>query len=152
LPPGPRLCHNREILTQTEITLDGNSAELGRLAGALTTFCREHALDEAIEFDLNLVLEELFMNSVLHGGCEGVPQAACVRLRIVPAGVEVAYLDRGFPFNPLDAPQPDLTAPLMERRAGGLGVHLLRQIMRDVRYYRSPDGNELKMVRRMKPK
>lgn len=152
MPPGPALCHNREILTQTEITLDGNSAELARLAGAVAEFCREHALDEPIEFDLNLVLEELFMNSVLHGGCEGVPEAACVRLRIVPTGVEVAYVDRGFPFNPLDAPQPDLKAPLMERRAGGLGIHLLRRIMQNVRYDRSANGNELVMIRRMESK
>ena len=92
------------------------------------------------------------MNSVLHGGCQGVPHAACVRLRIAAEAVEVEYLDRGFPFNPLDAPQPDLTAPLMERQDGGLGVHLIRQIMRDVRYHRSANGNELTMTRRMEPK
>ena len=127
------MCNNREILTQTEIALDGSTAELERLAAAVTGFCREHALDDEIEFDLNLVLEELFMNSVLHGGCRGVSNAACVRLRIAAEGVEVEYLDRGFPFNPLDAPQPDLAAPLMEREDGGLGVHLIRQIMRDSR-------------------
>jgi serine/threonine-protein kinase RsbW len=146
------LCNNREILTQTEIALNGSTAELERLAAAVAGFCREHALGEQIEFDLNLVLEELFMNSVLHGGCRGLPQAACVRLRIAAEGVEVEYLDRGFPFNPFDAPQPDLTVPLMERQDGGLGVHLIRQIMRDVRYHRSADGNEIRMIRRMEPK
>jgi anti-sigma regulatory factor (Ser/Thr protein kinase) len=89
---------------------------------------------------------------VVHGGCRGVPHAACVRLRIVANGVEVEYRDRGFPFNPLDAPPPGLAAPLMERQAGGLGVHLVREIMQDVRYHRSANGNELTMLRRMDPK
>ncbi len=146
------LCDNRAILTETDIALDGSVNELQRLTTAVADFCREHRLDEAVEFDLNLVLEELFMNTVRHGGCQGVAGAAQVRLRMAADGVEVQYLDRGIPFNPLDAPQPDLSVPLIERRPGGLGVHLIRQIMRDSRYQRSGDTNQLTMVRRMDPK
>ena len=116
---------------------------------AVAEFCREHALDGSVEFDLNLVLEELFTNSVRHGGCAGMPDAARVRLRALPDAIEVVYSDRGDAYNPLDAPQPDLAAPLMDRQAGGLGVHLVRQIMSGIHYRRSDDRNELTMLRRM---
>ena len=81
-----------------------------------------------------------------------MPDAARVRLRLVPAGVEVQYSDRGRPYNPLDAPPPDLEAPLEEREIGGLGVHLLRRTMSDLRYERSGDCNRLTMIRRLEPK
>ena len=152
LPRRPRLCHNRAILNETEIALDGSIDELERLVTTVADFCRRHALDDNVEFDLNLVLEELFTNSLRHGGCQGVPAAADIRLRLLPAGVELQYRDRGLAFNPLEAPEPDLTAPLMDRKIGGLGVHLVRQIMQDVRYHRSADTNEVTMIRRMDPK
>jgi len=119
---------------------------------AVAEFCRVHGLDDSVEFDLNLVLEELFTNTVRHGGCEGVPQAARVRLRLAPPGVEVNYRDQGLPFNPLDAPPPDLNVPLLERKVGGLGLHLVREIMQDVRYQRSGEMNQLTMLRRTEPK
>jgi serine/threonine-protein kinase RsbW len=152
LPPRSALCHNRAILTETEIALNGSAAELERLATAISDFCRAHALDDDVEFDLNLVLEALFTNSVRHGGCAGVADAVRIRLRAAAEGVELEYLDRGVPFNPLNAAPPDLAAPLLDRPDGGLGVHLVRQIMRDLRYRRVTEGNELKMIRRMEPK
>lgn len=35
----------------------------------------------------------------------------------------------GRPFNPLDAPEPDIEKPLEERTLGGLGIHLVRNVM-----------------------
>ena len=74
------MCHNQAVLGCTEITLDGNLHELGRLAEEVAWFCEENALDTEVEFDLNLAMEELFTNAVRHGGCEGVKEAARVRL------------------------------------------------------------------------
>jgi serine/threonine-protein kinase RsbW len=132
--------------------LSGSIGELERLVAEVAEFCREHELDDAVEFDLNLVLEELFTNSVRHGGCAAAPDAARIRLRATADGVELLYSDGGRPFDPLNVPAPDLNLPLLEREPGGLGVHLVRQIMQDVRYRRTGDRNELTMVRRMEPK
>ena len=61
--------------------------------------------------------------------------------------VEIA--DDGRPFNPLeDTPTADTTSPMDERPIGGLGVHLVRTLMSDVRYRRENDRNRLTMVKR----
>jgi anti-sigma regulatory factor (Ser/Thr protein kinase) len=75
--------------------------------------------------------------------------AAHVRLRLGAAGVAVEYSDRGAAFNPLDAPEPDLAAPLMERQPGGLGVHLVRRVVHDLAYRRRGGSNQITMTRRM---
>ena len=126
--------------------MNGNLGELERLAAGVTEFCAANSLGDEAEFQLNLVLEELFVNSVRHGGCEGVPGAAHVRLRCAPDGVEVEYRDRGRPFDPTAAPQADIHSPLQERRAG-LGIHLVRGIMRDLHYERDGEWNLLSMRR-----
>jgi anti-sigma regulatory factor (Ser/Thr protein kinase) len=139
--------HNQAILTETEFVLHGRVGELQRLAAETAQFCREHSLGDDVEFDLNLVLEELFTNSVKHGGCAGMENAAQVRLQLLENGVYVEYSDRGRPFDPLTAPEPRLDAPLEERCVGGLGVHLARQIMRDLEYRRAGDWNRITMRR-----
>ena len=141
--------HNQPIPGNTVLLLilNGNLAELGRLTAETARFCRRHALDGEVEFDLNLVLEELFTNSVRHGGCNGLEGAAEVRFTMLADAVGLEYADRGTPFDPLAAPEPDLTAPLEERLMGGLGVHLIRQTMRDFEYQRRDGWNRTRMRR-----
>jgi anti-sigma regulatory factor (Ser/Thr protein kinase) len=129
------------------MVLNGNLRELARLTAEIEQFCGLHGLAEDVEFDLVLVLEELFVNSVRHGGCEGVEDAAEVRLTMLADGIALEYADRGTPFDPTKTPVPDATAPVEERLAGGLGIHLMRQIMRDFEYHRLDGWNRIRMRR-----
>ena len=136
--------HRRYTL---ELVLDGNLAELARLTAETARFCRQYALGDDLEFDLNLVLEELFVNSVRHGGCKTVE----FELAMMPDGVTLEYADRGPAFDPTQAAAPDVTAPLEDRPIGGLGLHLVRQIMRDIEYHRVDGWNRIRMRRPIAP-
>ena len=125
--------------------LDGKLSELPRLTAETARFCRQHSLDEEVEFHLNLVLEELFANAIRHGGCDGMRDAARVQLEMLPGAVAIEFADRGAPFDPTAAPAPELNAPLETRQIGGLGIHLVRQIVRDLRYERVDGWNRLTM-------
>jgi len=129
------------------LVLNGNLGELARMTAVTTQFCRQHGLAEDVESDLHLVLEELFVNSVRHGGCEGLEGAAEVHLAVLPDGVCVEYADHGRPFDPTQAPAPDVTASLEERAMSGLGIHLIRQIMRHIEYHRLDGWNRIRMRR-----
>jgi anti-sigma regulatory factor (Ser/Thr protein kinase) len=115
------------VLGETEFGLDGELAELSRLAGEVEQFCHGAAgAGQQLELNLNLVLEELFANVVAHGGCKGMKEAVRVRLASSGNAIAVEFADRGAPFDPATAPLPDLNQPLAERRGGGLGLHLVR--------------------------
>jgi serine/threonine-protein kinase RsbW len=53
------------------------------------------------------------------------------------------------PFNPLDSPPPDITKPIAERRMGGLGIHLVRQLMDSLAYERREGKNYLLTKKRL---
>jgi serine/threonine-protein kinase RsbW len=129
------------------MVLNGHLGELARLTAEIEQFCGRHALPEDVESDLVLVLEELFVNSIRHGGCEGMEGAAEVQFSMLADGVALEYADRGTPFDPTQAPAADVTAPLADRLKGGLGIHLMRQIMRDFEYHRLDGWNRLRMRR-----
>lgn len=136
------------ILSDTAFELDGELRELQRLVEHVDHFCRAEGLDSEASFELNLVLEELFTNAVRHGGCAGMKNAVAVRLEAGENGaVAVEFRDHGRPFDPTSAAAPDLLAPLEERAPGGLGIHLVRQFMRDLEYQRAAGENRLTMRR-----
>ena len=57
--------------------------------------------------------------------------------------------DSGPPFNPLQAPPPDLTLPMTERQPGGLGIHLVKQMMDRLDYGRAGAKNRLTLRKRL---
>lgn len=129
------------------LLLNGNLNQLSRLTEEAAHFCRQHSLGADVESDLNLVLEELFVNSVQHGGCAGMDGAAEVELVRVPGGVELRYGDGGAEFDPSAVAAPDVSAPLEDRALGGMGLHLIRQIVRDFEYHRVGGWNRMRMRR-----
>ncbi len=89
---------------------------------------------------MNLALEELFVNAVTHGGCEGMQNAVRIRMECFPGGVRTEFADRGRPFDSTLVPALG-QASLEERAAGGIGIHLVRQVMHDVQYRRDGEWN-----------
>jgi anti-sigma regulatory factor (Ser/Thr protein kinase) len=63
--------------------------------------------------------------------------------------VIVELKDDARAFNPLTAPEADVSAPLEERAAGGLGIHLMRKLMDGIEYQRMEDGNLLIMKKNL---
>jgi anti-sigma regulatory factor (Ser/Thr protein kinase) len=75
-----------------------------------------------------------------------------VVIRVVTAGTELvaSVIDDARPFNPLEAPKPNLDAPLEDRELGGLGIHLVRSLMDHVSYSRDEDKNVLTVRKRIR--
>jgi serine/threonine-protein kinase RsbW len=103
--------------------------------------------DEA-RFAFELVLEEIFMNVVMHGSPpEGAPCMVDVTLDRHGDGVVMEIADDGLPFDPLAMESPDTTAPMEDRRVGGLGVYLVREMMDTVHYRHSEGRNRLSVFK-----
>ena len=111
-------------------------------------FCEEQKLDAGAGFELNLVLEELFVNALRHGGCEGLEDAVRIRLREEGGAVQVEFSDRGAAFDPTGEPAPELATPLEQRAPGGLGIHLVRQLAQDFSYRRESGWNMVTLRRK----
>ncbi|MCX7966469.1 MAG: ATP-binding protein [Syntrophorhabdaceae bacterium] len=53
----------------------------------------------------------------------------------------VEIIDRGVPFDPFSAREPDMTEDISERNTGGLGIYLIKKLMDNFRYRREGDKN-----------
>jgi serine/threonine-protein kinase RsbW len=131
------------------VVVANDISEVDRLHRSVSQFCREHGLSSEIEGDLSLALEEILVNVIRYGYPEGGKHEILVRLWLEQDCVIVAVEDDGVPFNPLDAPEPDIHSPIEERQIGGLGIHLVRILMDALEYHRSEGRNRLVMRKRV---
>lgn len=134
---------------RVEVKLPNSLAALAQLHAVVGQFCRRRAIHPDTEFKIDLALEEVFTNIVRHGYDDGRPHEIVVRLHGNRERIRIHIEDDGRHFNPLLAPAVDLDAALAERRIGGLGIHLVRRLMDQVRYRRQADGNQLTLVKRL---
>jgi serine/threonine-protein kinase RsbW len=113
-------------------------SRLEALRGArdfLESFCREAAVERQPCLKLNLVIEELFLNTVKHGHRGGSDAPVWITLSAQGGKVRVAYEDRAPPFNPFAPSTREMLEALADtRREGGLGVLLAHGLTTETDY------------------
>src|SRR5262249_41539980 len=127
------------------VVINNDISEVDRVHRSVSQFCREHGLSSEVEGDLGLALEEILVNVIRHGHPEGGKHEIQVQLALEQDCVIATVEDDGMPFNPLEAPEPDLDSPIETRPIGGLGIHLVRSITDGLEYSRHEGRNRLVM-------
>ena len=87
------------------------------------------------QMQLELAVEEIFVNIANYAYAPGKGNAT-VRVEVFknPVTVIITFLDRGIPFDPLKKEDPDVTLSANDRKIGGLGVFMTKQLMDEVSY------------------
>ncbi|MCR5645658.1 MAG: ATP-binding protein [Bacteroidales bacterium] len=99
--------------------------------------------DEALRFKLQLSIEEAVENVVRYAYDGGIGWLeAGTYLDHDSLLLTIELRDAGIPFNPLEQPEPDITAKAEDRDIGGLGIYLCKKLM-DTISYRYEDGNNI---------
>jgi serine/threonine-protein kinase RsbW len=133
--------------TQVSLTLPADINEIPRVSSELEALMRTHGFQDEDILDTQLAVEEGVTNIILHGyGNAG--GEVLVLFRASRGIVEIQLEDRGIPFNPLTLPEPDLESDVEDRKIGGLGIFLIRQVMNDIQYRLEDGKNILVMVKR----
>ena len=130
---------------ELRLTLPNDLRELARVNELAHAFLERHMLAPKTLYTTSLAIEEVLSNVIRHGYQDADRHEISLCLRIDQGSVELLVEDDGREFDPSSAPEVDLLAPLEERRAGGLGIHLLRTLTRGLRYERKDGRNHLRV-------
>jgi serine phosphatase RsbU (regulator of sigma subunit)/anti-sigma regulatory factor (Ser/Thr protein kinase) len=131
------------------VSLTNNRSEIERVGELVEAFGARHDLPPPVVFAVNLALEETLMNVISYGYGDNAEHQIQVRLALDQGEVRAEVEDDGAPFNPLEAPVPDVSRPIETRPVGGLGIHLTRQVMDGLEYRRQGNKNLLIMRKRV---
>jgi serine/threonine-protein kinase RsbW len=133
---------------RASLELRPDISELARLATAFTAFATQHAVPADALNALQLSLEEVVTNVITHGYQKSGSKMVQVRLTARPGEFIAEVEDEAPAFDPLARAVPDLAQPLEDRPIGGLGVHLVKNLMDTVTYKRDGNRNLLTLTKR----
>jgi anti-sigma regulatory factor (Ser/Thr protein kinase) len=117
------------------LEISSTVSELERVFAFIDQYCQRMGVPDPVKYKLFLVAEELTVNSISHGYGGRPDGRIAMALRRPGDDVELRFEDEAPAFDILrDAPDPELDAPLADRRLGGLGVHLLKTLASTASY------------------
>ena len=106
-------------------------------------------IDKKMLFQLRLACEEVIVNIINYAYPDSKGSME-ISYDINDNELVIVISDSGVPFNPIKKEEPDLNIPLEERKIGGLGIFLVRNIMDQVEYQRDNGRNILTMRKTLK--
>ena len=133
-------------------TIRNRIGDLVGVRDTVSTLERASNLPAEMVFDINVVLDELLSNIIHYGYSDDALHEIRITLSANDTMVEIGIEDDGKAFDPLAAPEPDLSLPLAERPIGGLGLHFVRRLMDDVQYKRENNHNYMFLKKNFKSK
>ncbi len=121
---------------------------VARVNATFADFADAHGVPDALRRSMNVALDELLTNTVLYGLADDGGEVS-IDVELHPDRLIVTLSDNGRPFNPFGRSAPDTTLSVEERPIGGLGIHMVRQLVDEVSYERRADRNVVVLTQRL---
>jgi len=128
------------------VSLANDVREVRRIHHAVGEFLSEEGVPDSTIHHAQLVIEELVVNIVRYAYEDQNAHKIAVDVRTEPHRVVVTIEDDGRPFDLNDVPPPRLDESLEARRVGGLGIHLVKKLSREVTHTRENNRNRVRAI------
>lgn len=122
---------------------------VGEINAAFARFAQTHALPPAVRRSLHVALDELLANELSYGMAGRHSGSLTAEMELDQERLTVTLTNDGPPFDPFSEAAPDTALSVDDRPIGGLGIHLVRQLMDHVSYERRAGHNVVVLVKRL---
>jgi len=119
---------------------------LEKISHFVGEFLKSHSLDNALSFSINLIVEELFTNMVKYNKESGED----VEISLSKEGKKLIIRLTDFDVEPFDVTkrgEVNVNRPLTERKAGGLGIHLVKRMVDQIDYDYSDRKSTITLIK-----
>ena len=136
------------IQTET-ITLKNNVSDVPRLCSFQDSVYAKMNIEPSLAKKLRLAVEEAVVNVMEYA--YSASRVGSIEVRVMTDGhlLKVMIIDMGAPFDPTTIAKADTSLSAKERKIGGLGIFLVREIMDSINYERVDDRNILTLTKKI---
>ena len=134
---------NDDSKINESIVLQNDIKEIPRLTAFVEEICHEANLPTNVSMQLRLAIEEAVVNVIDYAYEPNTQGSVTIKAKSNGTRLKFVIIDAGTPFDPTQKAEVDTTLSAKERPIGGLGIHLVRQIMDSVEYERMGSLNVL---------
>ena len=129
-----------------ELRVRAEIADIAAVTAAINELLEKHDCNMKAEMQIDVAVDEILTNIASYAYGEKRGEAE-VRAKVEDGFLTLEFRDRGIPFDPMKAEEPDTTKSAMERRIGGLGIFIVKKTMDEVRY-RFENGQNVLTIRK----
>ncbi len=129
------------------LTLTNQLEEVKKLPAFVHEVCEAAGLEISAAKQINLAVEEAVVNVICYAYPKDTEGNVVIDAFYNRSTLAFYIKDYGTPFDPTSKPAVDITQPAEERSIGGLGIHLVREIMDSVDYRRDKEQNILTLMK-----
>lgn len=140
------LCISMPETPELTLHLGYEVAEIDRLLAAVQAEAKRANWSDSLLNNVMLAAEEAVVNVINYATPANPDDTVDFSLLCKDGSVEIAVSDSGPEFDPLrQAPEVDTDLPLEQRKVGGLGIFLIRNLAESMEYVRKDGRNILKI-------
>jgi sigma-B regulation protein RsbU (phosphoserine phosphatase) len=139
----------KDMKLQRSITLPNDIEKVPVLAEFVDEVCEIVGFDMSTTMGINLALEEAVVNVMSYAYQSGTTGNVNIEAIANETRLKFIISDWGTPFDPTAEKEVDTTLSAEERPIGGLGIHLVRQIMDSINYERIDGMNVLTLRKKL---
>ncbi|MBQ7686636.1 MAG: SpoIIE family protein phosphatase [Bacteroidaceae bacterium] len=139
----------RDVRLLKSIVLNNDIQEVPQLAAFVDEVCEAVGFNPAVTMQMNLALEEAVVNVMNYAYPRGIRGKVTIDASANDVRLKFTIIDRGRPFDPTVQADVDTTLSVKERPIGGLGIHIVRQIMDSINYERIDAQNVLTLRKKL---
>lgn len=133
------------MIQKREITLAAIVDEFPRAAEFIEEILTESGFSMKKILEVQLAVEEACTNVINHG-YEGGEGSIRITSEAQSDHLVMTLEDEGPQFDPTTVGEPSLTGDVDERDVGGMGVHLIRSFVEDLKYEFVDGKNTLTLI------
>lgn len=137
------------VRLRKSIVLPNDAQKVPRLNAFMIEVCQECGFAPEVIKQVQLATEEAVVNVMKYAYPEGTHGDVTVKAQLDDSQLSIIIIDNGKPFDPTIRPDADTSLPAKQRAIGGLGIHLVRQIMDSVEYERLETLNVLTLRKKL---
>ena len=131
-----------------DISVHNDVTDLPNVAETVDRVGADAGIPARTVMQLQVVLDEVLSNVIKYAWPDGGTHEFFVRIDVREGGIEVTITDDGRPFNPLAPSPPQPPPPGRCPRPGGVGIHIVKQLVDGFEYVRFDGRNRVILTKR----
>ncbi len=134
---------------KVKIKLQNSLSELDQLNKELERIAERWNLSQKVMFQVNLVLDELFTNTVSYGYSDDSAHEILITIDYQDDRIRLTMVDDGMAFNPAEKRNYETTMVPTQREPGGLGILLVQKYTDEISYARRDGKNIITLIKKI---